>query len=42
MPETLLFKEGKISLFSIIDRDGCLSIDTKIKLDNTVLIRSKF
>ena len=41
MPETLFFKEGKISFLSILDWDGCLSIDTKMKLDNTVLIRSK-
>ena len=41
MPETVFFKDGKIAFLTVMDRDCCLSIDTKIDLNNTIKVRDK-
>ena len=34
MPETVFFKEGKIDFLTSTDKDLCLSLDVKTKLQN--------
>lgn len=41
MPETAFFKDdGKLDFVTAMDRDCCLSIDTKVKLEN-LYVRTK-
>ncbi len=41
MPETVFFKDdGKLDFVTTMDRDCCLSIDTKVKLEN-LYVRTK-
>jgi len=34
MPETLFFKDGRMLFLTTMDKDYCLSIDTKTKFEN--------
>ena len=41
MPETVFFKDGKVDFITAIDKEGCLVLDTKTKLDSMLAIRKK-
>lgn len=41
MPETVFFKDGKIAFLTVMDRDCCLNIDSKIDLSNTIKVRDR-
>jgi hypothetical protein len=41
IPETVFFREGKPEFFSITDKDQCMALDTKIKLESILAIRKK-
>jgi len=41
MPETVFFKDdGKLDFVTTMDRDCCISVDTKVKMDN-LSVRTK-
>lgn len=41
MPETVFFQDGKMEFFTQMDRDCCLAFDLKIKLESSLVIRTK-
>ena len=41
VPETAFFKEARVDFLTTMDRDGCLAIDTKAKIEDLLALRTK-
>lgn len=40
-PETIFLKDGKIDFMTSLDKEFCIQYETKIKLENTLALRTK-
>ena len=41
VPETIFFKDGKIDFMTSLDKEFCLQFESKIKLENSLALRTK-